>query len=67
MYRDEDGSKLFDVLEQDSSRCEYGNVLGRLVCFYLRDLEEGIDSDMESESESELESELIPSGSKQSQ
>lgn len=30
------GSKFFDALQEKSSRDEYGELLGRLVCFYLR-------------------------------
>ena len=36
MVRDELGSKFFDALQEKSSRNEYGELLGRLVCFYLR-------------------------------
>ena len=30
------GSKFFDALQEKSSRDEYGELLGRLICFYLR-------------------------------
>ena len=30
------GNKFFDALQEKSSRDEYGELLGRLVCFYLR-------------------------------
>jgi hypothetical protein len=36
IYRDEMGSKFFDALQEKSSRDEYGTLLGRLICFYLR-------------------------------
>ena len=35
-YRDEEGNKFFSPLQEKSSRDEYGGLLGRLVCFYLR-------------------------------
>jgi len=35
-FRDELGSKFFDALQEKSSMNEYGTLLGRLVCFYLR-------------------------------
>jgi hypothetical protein len=53
--RDEGGSKLFDVLQEKSSRDEYGTVLGRLVCFYLRSLEAEVDLDSDSDSDSDSE------------
>jgi len=34
------GSKFFDGLQEKSSRDEYGELVGRLVCFYLRQNEE---------------------------
>jgi hypothetical protein len=34
--RDSEGNKLFNALQEKSSRDEYGGLLGRLVCFYLR-------------------------------
>jgi hypothetical protein len=34
IYRD--GGKFFDALQEQASRDEYGTVLGRLVCFYVR-------------------------------
>ena len=34
IYRD--GGKLFDALQEKASQDAYGNLLGRLVCFYVR-------------------------------
>ena len=34
--RDEEGNKFFSALQEKSSRDKYGGLLGRLVCFYLR-------------------------------
>jgi hypothetical protein len=47
--RNEKESKLFDVLQEKSSRDEYGIVLDCLVCFYLRNLREEMELDSESE------------------
>jgi len=33
---DRESGKFFDALQEQASRDEYGTVLGRLVCFYIR-------------------------------
>jgi len=43
MFRDEEGNKIFNPLQEKSSRDAYGEILGRLVCFYLRQSEEELE------------------------
>ena len=50
MYRNDGENRFFHALEQDSSQIEYGNVLGRFVCFYLRILRVNLESESDSES-----------------
>ena len=47
--KDEGESKLFDVLQEKSSRNEYNIILRQLIYFYLRNLEMKVELDSDSE------------------